>query len=183
MHCGTISSLVLAASLSVVVAGAQTPPTTVAAAEADGAMHAKPDASAQPAALYGEAFGPTDRRCVDAETHVTARSGEFVAGPFETHIMFPSLNGPRRKVWWAPRQTAGSGLVCIRCISPSRPERCENAPCLHEQVSPSGPETRISWRGRSYRKPQDRYSPPRKPQIPGTRLRWHCRSSGPQRAA
>lgn len=107
MHCRTISSLVLAASLSVVIARAQTPPTAVEAAEAEGARYGKPDASAQPAALYGEAFGPTDRRCVDAESHVTARSGEFVAGPFETHIMFPSPNGrAQRKVWWAPRQTA-----------------------------------------------------------------------------
>jgi len=80
------------------------PPQTVEAAEAEGARHPRPNAMTADQAMYAEAFGPRERRCVDAETHVTARSGEFVAGPFDDHVLM--AGDLRRKVWWAPKQTA-----------------------------------------------------------------------------
>jgi hypothetical protein len=97
-HAG-LSILIFAA----VGMNAQAPPRSVETAEADGAKYSKAADGAE-LAVFADAFGSRARRCVDAETHVMARSGEFVAGPFDTYV---SLAGTgRRKVWWAPRDTA-----------------------------------------------------------------------------
>jgi hypothetical protein len=69
--------------------------------------------------LYGQAFGPTERRCVDAEKHVTARSGEFVAGPFEEYVMMAGSR--QRKVWWTPRQTAVMPPMQLRATKVAAP--------------------------------------------------------------
>lgn len=96
-------------------------PTTVAAAEAEGAKYPKPDGRAVPARGYGTAFGPTDRKCVDAETHAAARSGQFVAGTFEDHIIMG--NSGRRKVWWAPLQTEIMPPMLLRAAKTSAPDK------------------------------------------------------------
>jgi hypothetical protein len=74
------STVALVVCLFAVLARAQTP-SAVSAAEAEGSKYSKPDMSARMALLYGEAFGPTDRRCVDAEKHATARSWDFRRRP------------------------------------------------------------------------------------------------------
>ena len=105
MRLRTISSAVFVACLSTIATYAQSPPTTIEAAEAEGARH--PQASGTEQAMYVAAFGPTDRRCVDADrgaTNRTARSGEFVAGPFNPPVFMGSPQTYQRKVWWAPRQ-------------------------------------------------------------------------------
>jgi len=95
------------------------PPRTVDAAEAEGARYPKAGGIAEQA-MYGEAFGPKERRCVDAETHVTARSGEFVAGPFDTHVVMAGSG--QRKVWWAPRQTANMPPMQFRAAKIGAPD-------------------------------------------------------------
>ena len=82
------------------------PPLTVEAAEAEGSNYPKSGNVAERAG-YREAFGPTDRKCVEAEGHVTARSGEFIAGPFDRHVLMgnPRNGTPPRKVWWVPQAT------------------------------------------------------------------------------
>lgn len=85
--------------LAVVVTSAQAPPRSVEDAEAEGSNFTKAvDAPDIPA--FAEAFGPRERRCVDADTHAAARSGEFIAGPFHEYY---SMAGAGRKVWWAPK--------------------------------------------------------------------------------
>jgi len=75
-------------------------PTSIEAAEAEGAAH--PKGVGPLATLYAEAFGSTERKCADAEGHVAVRSGDFVAGAFDRYWHM-GLSG--RKVWWTPRQT------------------------------------------------------------------------------
>jgi hypothetical protein len=96
------------------------PPQTVEAAEAEGARHPKTSAMSTDHAMYAEAFGPLERRCVDAEKHVTARSGEFVAGPFDRHVLM--AGNLRRKVWWAPKQTAVVPPMQLRAVKVGAPE-------------------------------------------------------------
>ena len=101
----------LAGCLTAVVTDAQStpPPQTIEAAE--GARYPKASGGAEQA-MYDEAFGPKERKCVDADEgkHVAARSGEFVAGPFDRHVMFGSPKSARRKVWWAEK---GKWLVVV----------------------------------------------------------------------
>lgn len=103
---GIVSCLVVASAICVLAQTPQSaqdaavPPRTIEAAEAEGAAH--PARSGIEQSMYADAFGPSDRKCVAAEGHVTARSGDFVAGPFEAYIVMG--RGRLRKVWWAPRQ-------------------------------------------------------------------------------
>ena len=100
-------------------------PTTVDAAEAEGAKHPRP-VGTEPS-MYADAFGPTDRRCVDADggaTDRTARSGEFVAGPFNPPVFMGnprSAQGARRKVWWAPRQGTAMPPLQLRAAKIDSP--------------------------------------------------------------
>ena len=103
---GVCVVLISAAATSV-----QAPPRTVDAAAAEGAKH--PKAGGTEPVMYANAFGPKERQCVDAEKHLTARSGEFVAGPFDTHVMMAGLG---RKVWWAPRQGAAMPPMQFRAV-------------------------------------------------------------------
>jgi hypothetical protein len=116
-----ISVLLIGLTPSVIIAQTVAPPPrTVEAAEAEGARHPKTSATADDA-MYADAFGPRDRPCVDAETHVTARSGEFVAGPFDYHVMMNPA-APRRKVWWALKQTAIMQPMHLRAVKIGAPE-------------------------------------------------------------
>jgi hypothetical protein len=116
------SAVALVVCLFAVLTRAQTP-LSVSAAEAEGSKYPKPDVSARMALLYGEAFGPTDRRCVDAEKHATARSGDFVAGPFDEHVMLADVGGhAERKVWWAPRQTTTMPPMQLRAAKIGAPD-------------------------------------------------------------
>jgi hypothetical protein len=123
-----LPATVLFASLSASFAHAQerTPvPTTVDAAEAAGAKH--PKAQGTQPAMYADAFGPTDRRCVDADgaaTNRTARSGEFVAGPFNPPVFMGNPRGPQgaqRKVWWTPRQGTAMPPLQLRAAKLDSP--------------------------------------------------------------
>ncbi len=89
--------------LSAVVSNVQAPARNVEMAEADGATYPKASTGAG-SSVYATAFGSQERRCVDAETHVVARSGEFVAGPFDKYMTMAGTR--RRKVWWAPQDAA-----------------------------------------------------------------------------
>jgi hypothetical protein len=94
------------------------PPSTVEAAEAEGAKFPKAESALEPG-MYGEAFGAKERKCVDAETHVAARSGEFVAGAFDRHW---HMGNSGRKVWWAPMQTATMPPMLLRASKIGAPE-------------------------------------------------------------
>lgn len=115
----------LVGCLTAVVTDAQStpPPQTVEAAEAEGARYPKASGGAEQA-MYDDAFGPKERKCVDADEgkHVAARSGEFVAGPFDRHVMFGSPKSARRKVWWAPRQTAVMPPMQLRAAKVGAPD-------------------------------------------------------------
>jgi hypothetical protein len=97
-HAGLLV-LVLAAA----VPNVQAPLRSVDAAEADGAKHPKAAAAAE-TSVHATAFGSRERRCVDAETHAMAKSGEFVAGPFSDYVTMVGTG--KRKVWWAPQDNA-----------------------------------------------------------------------------
>lgn len=92
---------VFAVVVSGLVMNVQGPPRTVEAAEADGASYPKATDTVEQTG-YGEAFGPKARTCVDTRKHATARSGEFVAGPFDPPVV---MAGRGRKIWWAARQS------------------------------------------------------------------------------
>jgi hypothetical protein len=92
------------------------PPPTIEAAEAEGAKYPKADSAAEHG-MYAKAFGPKDRKCVDAESHLAARSGEFVAGAFDHHWKM----GNGRKVWWAPMQTATMAPMLLRATKIGAP--------------------------------------------------------------
>lgn len=116
--------VVLVGYLAGVVTDAQStppPPKTVEAAAAEGARYPKASVATEHA-MYGEAFGPKERKCVDAEKHITARSGEFVAGPFDNHVMMGTPGNYRRKVWWAPRQTAVMPPMQLRAAKVGAPD-------------------------------------------------------------
>lgn len=93
------------------------PPQTVEAAEAEGTRYPAAAVTTDQA-MYGEAFGPRARQCVDAEGHAAARSGEFVAGAFDAHIM---MAGAGRKVWWTPRQDADLPPMHLRAAKLGAP--------------------------------------------------------------
>jgi hypothetical protein len=119
------SLVLLVGCLTAVAMDAQStppPPQTVEAAEAEGAKH--PKATEGTDFTYGDAVGPKERKCVDAdkEKHVVARSGEFVAGPFGTPVMFGTPGNYRRKVWWAPRQTAVMPPMQFRAVKVGAPD-------------------------------------------------------------
>jgi hypothetical protein len=102
--------------------GVSPPPRTVEAAEAEGAKHPKATGTEQ--TMYADAFGPTDRRCVDADgaaTNRTARSGEFVAGPFNPPVFMGSPQQYKRKVWWAPRQGTATPPMQFRAVKVDSP--------------------------------------------------------------
>jgi len=103
--------------ISAVATTVQAPPRTVEAAAAEGAKH--PKAGGTEPVMYADAFGPKERQCVDAEKHVTARSGEFVAGPFDAHVMMAGLG---RKVWWTPRQGAAMPPMQLRAVKIGSPD-------------------------------------------------------------
>ena len=97
------SHSVLFACLSALVIGTAQPPLrSVEAAEAEGAQYPKAVSLRELPADFVAAFGPHERRCVDADGHAMARSGEFVAGPFDEYVVMAGTG--KRKVWWAPRQ-------------------------------------------------------------------------------
>lgn len=106
----------LTVAASAQVAAPPPPLATVEAAEADGARHPRAVGTMQ--AMYGEANGPTERKCVDAEKYLTARSGEFVAGPFSERVI---MVGSGRKVWWAPRQTVDFPPMLLRATKLGAP--------------------------------------------------------------
>jgi hypothetical protein len=104
-------------ALVTVVSGAQAPPRTVEAAEADGAKYPQATAVGDAAALdraaawdreNAGAAGTSERRCVDVEKSaaVSVRSGEFVAGNFAQYIVMAGSG--KRKVWWAPRRNSST---------------------------------------------------------------------------
>ena len=121
MHLRISLSVFLVACLLAVVTSAQAPPRTVEAAEAEGAKYPKASEGSE-AAMYGKAFGPKERKCVDAEKHPTARSGDFVAGAFDDHYMFGTPGNYQRKVWWAPRQTAVMPPMQMRAVKVGAPD-------------------------------------------------------------
>jgi hypothetical protein len=88
------------ASLVVVLGqSALPPPTSPESAAREGANYPKQMITAEQPG-YSAAVGPIDRRCVEAEGLATARSGEWVAGPFDRYY---GIMGGGRKVWFAPR--------------------------------------------------------------------------------
>lgn len=98
---------VLVLCLLTVAVHAQAPPLpTVAAAEAEGARHPRSAVAATRAPIFATAFGTRERRCVEADTHAMARSGEFVAGPFDEYYGIAGTGS--RKVWWAPEQNSAN---------------------------------------------------------------------------
>jgi hypothetical protein len=101
-------------------------PRTVEAAEAEGATYPTASELTEQSG-YAEASGPKERKCVDADAakHVAARSGEFVAGPFDRRVMFGSPTSPesaKRKVWWTPRQTAVMPPMQLRAAKIGSPD-------------------------------------------------------------
>ena len=83
---------------------AQSRPGSVEAAEDEGAQYPKPVNLRDRPADFAAAVGPRERRCVDADAHRMARSGEFVAGPFDEYVVLAGTG--KRKVWWAPQQNS-----------------------------------------------------------------------------
>ena len=98
----------------------QGPPQTIEAAEADGARYPKATDIAE-LPIYAEASGPKDRKCVDAEKYATARSGEFVAGPFAERVVMAG-SGEKRKLWWTPRQADAVPPLHLRAAKIGSPD-------------------------------------------------------------
>lgn len=121
-----IVATVLAALFSA-TAAAQTPPpipSTVEAAEAEGAQHPRPTAiNANPD--FAQAVGPSDRKCVDvnASNSVAVRSGDFIAGPFDRRVLMgPPGPNQKRKVWWLSHPEPGLGSTLqVRAVKLSAP--------------------------------------------------------------
>jgi hypothetical protein len=97
-----------------------TPPQAVEAAEAEGAKHPRITVTEAEDAVYAEAFGPRERRCVDVGKHLTVRSGDFVAGPFHERIFMAGSN--KRKIWWTPRQMPSTPVLHLRGTRIGSPE-------------------------------------------------------------
>jgi hypothetical protein len=100
-------------------------PRTVEAAEAEGAKWPRnPPQAERP--NWADAFGPRERRCVRAADHVTIRSGDFVAGPFQDRVVMMVYAGKLHwKIWWVPNQMPplNGAAMTMRATKLDQPER------------------------------------------------------------
>ena len=115
-----LAAVLLGFAVTANIHASGTPPQAVEAAEAEGAKHPRITVTGPEEAVYAEAFGPRERRCVDVGKHPTVRSGDFVAGPFHERIVMAGTQ--KRKIWWTPRQMPATPVLHLRATRIGSPD-------------------------------------------------------------
>lgn len=120
-------------------------PSSIAAAEAEGARWPRAVANNDTSAAAG-AVGSSERRCADVDHINIARSGDFVAGPFELYNS--TWSGGYGKLWWRPAWVSRTDTVPL-IVRVARLDAHADAviftqPALAHGIDPRAPRTRTS---------------------------------------